>query len=287
MIFFIVIVVIFTIITSVLPEDDNNDHWKEELEEINKRAKENLKENDSDIIKNDFNKQISINEYRIQNNIPPYNNLDTWTFIDNMGGMIVIITIFTVVISGKIVTKEFSDGTIKLLLMRPISRSKILFSKYITSISYGFMLLLLLFIFSFLVGTFFLGIESKAPYIYFRDGQVQEMSMIHHVVLEYLLKSVDILIVGTVAFTLSIIFNSSSLAIVIPIFLMFGSAVLDPFLNEGISQYLLFNNLNLAQYFFGDNHNNEGLANSIIIIILHYILMIALSFYLFRNKEIT
>ena len=62
-----------------------------------------------------------------------------------------LVTIFAVIIAADSVAGEFSTGTIKLLLIRPWSRSKILLSKYIS---------LLLFILFFTVSLFCLRCSS-------------------------------------------------------------------------------------------------------------------------------
>ncbi|CAN7202577.1 ABC transporter permease [Rossellomorea sp. LjRoot5] len=55
-----------------------------------------------------------------------------WEYMRISSNLLMIIQLFTLIIAGDIVSSEFSSGTIKLLLIRPISRVKILLSKYIT-----------------------------------------------------------------------------------------------------------------------------------------------------------
>ena len=61
-------------------------------------------------------------------------------------GLIILVTLFTVIIAGDMVAGEFTRGTIKLLLIRPASRSKILLSKYVTTLLFAATLLVILFI---------------------------------------------------------------------------------------------------------------------------------------------
>lgn len=82
----------------------------------------------------------------------------------NLGGITSIINLFIVIISSTIVASEFSQGTIKFLLIRPFSRSQILLSKIITAFIMALLLTSLLFITSYL-GTllFFKDANLTAP----------------------------------------------------------------------------------------------------------------------------
>ena len=70
----------------------------------------------------------------------------------NASGVISLIALFAIVMGGGIVANEFSEGTIKLLLIRPSKRWKILLSKYISVIGYTLLMLLVLLVVSFLLG---------------------------------------------------------------------------------------------------------------------------------------
>jgi ABC-2 type transport system permease protein len=65
--------------------------------------------------------------------------------------LITMVTIFTVIVAAESVAGEFSGGTIKMLLIRPASRSKILLSKYISIFTFAVLLLAVLFGSAFLV----------------------------------------------------------------------------------------------------------------------------------------
>lgn len=55
-------------------------------------------------------------------------------FVAFTSNFLIIVQFFAVAAAGSIVASEFEKGTIKLLLIRPKSRSTILLSKYLTSI---------------------------------------------------------------------------------------------------------------------------------------------------------
>lgn len=68
----------------------------------------------------------------------------------NLGGITSLINLFIVILASTIVASEFSQGTIKFLLIRPFSRTQILLSKIITAFIMAILLTLLLFITSYL-----------------------------------------------------------------------------------------------------------------------------------------
>ena len=91
-----------------------------------------------------------INEYKLKNNIL-YTESGTLMTTNNLfkkAGFIIVITI--ALIAGTIVSEEFNKGTIKQLLIRPYSRSKILLSKLITAFIVFVFVLLIYYILSIL-----------------------------------------------------------------------------------------------------------------------------------------
>ena len=84
---------------------------------------------------------MAINQYRIDNNISPYEEYSIWSFVRDTSNIIQFVGMFSIIIAGGIVASEYNWGTIKLLLIRPIDRGKILVSKYMAVIAFSLMLL--------------------------------------------------------------------------------------------------------------------------------------------------
>ena len=70
--------------------------------------------------------------------------------------------LLTVIVAAGIVASEFTQGTIKMLLSRPVKRWKILTSKYVTVILFGILLMLVGFIVSILGCVYLLPIGQWA-----------------------------------------------------------------------------------------------------------------------------
>src|SRR5699024_12079296 len=75
---------------------------------------------------------IEENNFYLDNDIQPH-NYGAWKFVYENNMLLMLVSLFTIVIAAGIIAHEFRWGTIKLLLIRPISRSTILLSKYIRS----------------------------------------------------------------------------------------------------------------------------------------------------------
>jgi ABC-type transport system involved in multi-copper enzyme maturation, permease component len=80
----------------------------------------------------DAKDSIQISNYRLKNNEPPIETDSAEAYLDNGSFLLALISLFGTIIGASIVSNEFSAGTIKMLLTRPISRAKILTSKLLT-----------------------------------------------------------------------------------------------------------------------------------------------------------
>lgn len=88
---------------------------------------------------------VQIYEYRLANDIAPLNDTSREGMIYNPSvGSIAIL--LTVIVAAGIVASEFSQGTIKMLLTRPVKRWKIMTSKYMAVLLFGFLLMLIGFV---------------------------------------------------------------------------------------------------------------------------------------------
>ncbi|ARK29835.1 ABC transporter permease [Halalkalibacter krulwichiae] len=233
--------------------------------------------------------QISINEYRITNNVPPVESGTLWGFMMTVPDFTALASVFVIVIGAGIVAGEFSTGTIKLLLIRPVNRFKILLSKYIATLLFAVVLLALLFLSSFAVGRILFGFGGgQLPYLVYNGEEVVERSMITQIMSFYAFNSIDLVMMVTFAFMISTVFRSGSMAIGLSLFLMFtGGQVVQLFNQYDWVKYILFTHTNLSQY------NNgtpivEGMtmSYSIMMLCIYFILFIGISFITFQKRDV-
>jgi ABC-2 type transport system permease protein len=192
----------------------------------------------------------------------------------------IIVFVFSVVVTAEIVAGEFTWGTIKLLLIRPATRSKILLSKYIASILYLLLLLAFLYIVSAIVGFLFFG----------NAGDAAGLSMLS-ILKSYGFRTIDLFMNLTFAFMISSVFRSSMLAIALSFILTFVSGTVMTVLVQlkyDWAKYILFANSDLELYTEGHRPLMEGmtLGFSLTMLLIYYIVFIVLSWTVFSKRDV-
>ncbi|KAB7708673.1 ABC transporter permease subunit [Bacillus aerolatus] len=193
---------------------------------------------------------IKVNEYRLEHNVPADTKTTMLSFVEDGSELLSFAGLFMIIIAAGIVASEYTWGTIKLLLIRPISRTKILFSKYAAVVLFGLFMISVLFLVSALIGAILFGASGEAVHLAYEGGKVIEQSMFLYLLKVYLLKSADVFMLATMAFMISAVFRSSSLAIGISLFLLFigTNVTMLIAIKYEWAKYLLFANTNLLQF---------------------------------------
>ncbi|MCS1352533.1 ABC transporter permease [Mechercharimyces sp. CAU 1602] len=278
---------------SVFGDIKVNNEWQESLKEENNHLQQSLN-NSEDLpadVMEQWEEQIALNQYRLDHDLPPTEST-FWGFMNQSVGLVTLIILFTVIVSSISIAGEFSWGTIKLLLIRSASRSKILLSKYISSFLFALSLLLLTFISSFLFGALLFGFDQvDSAKLLYQDGKVIEKSMIASVLGEYGLATISLLIIVTFAFAISSIFRSSAVAIGTSIFLMFASQpviVIASIQDINFVKYYFLANTDLSIYLSNSPPYFDGqtLSFSLAILAIHWIIFIAVSWIVFNKRDI-
>jgi len=205
------------------------------------------------------------------------------------------ILIAVVIIAGTIISDEFNKGTIKLLLVRPYKRTKILLSKFITCIIILVLSILSIVIMQAIVGGITFGFDSyKDPtLIYdFNNNSLKEISVIPYLLISTLAIMPKFLLFMTLAFTISTVLLNSPMAIAIP---LLGSMV-ESIINQLVltyekARFLLYfvtPNWDLSMYLYGatPTFNHITLPFSICICLAYFIVMMILSIYSFKKRNI-
>ncbi|WP_066063920.1 ABC transporter permease [Neobacillus soli] len=286
----IAILIVITALVGILSKYQEQDfkadpNWEQTLRQENLALEKQMEQT-----KMDFKKEIAINEYRIKHHIPPKEKYHVWSFVKDTSQLIILAGLFTIIISAGIVASEFNWGTIKLLLIRPINRSKILASKYLTILLFALLMLGILFVFSAILGAILFGMPDKAvPYLNYYNGQVTEQNIVVHLLIYYGLSSIDTIMLATMAFMISSVFRNSSLAIGLSIFLLFTGATFTTLLAMKFSwaKYILFANTNLSLYFEG-TPMLEGMTMSfsIIMLLIYFAIFQFLAFFIFKKRDV-
>ncbi|WP_188456967.1 ABC transporter permease [Virgibacillus oceani] len=266
-----------------LNEKYQQDNWREVLQEENNEINDTLKKNEDSFV----SMQLEKNNFHLENDIQP-REYDAWQFVMENELLLSLVTLFTIIVAAGIIANEFKWGTIKLLLIRPLSRTKILLSKYISVLVFAFFTLLFVLLFSWIVGALFFGVNGEPSFVQYQLGNYAEASVFEEITKGYGYQLVTLLMMATFAFMISSAFRQSSLAIGVAIFLMFaGNSIVGFFADRSWAKYILFANTNLEQYEFGDPMiEGMTLGFSISVLAVYYIVFLLISWLFFTKRDV-
>ncbi|MCP3031790.1 ABC transporter permease [Halobacillus sp. A1] len=261
--------------------------WREALQAENEQIESEMEEGSGFAPMNE--ETLAKNQYRLDNDIAP-SGYNVWNFVQENRTNVSIISLLTIIVAASIIANEFKWGTIKLLLIRPISRTKILAAKYTSVLVYAATMLLLLYILSILTGAALFGTNNfSEPFLFMKDGEVQEAPIFQHTASQYLLSSVNLFMMATFAFMISAVFRNSALAIGVAIFLMLsGNSIVAFFMDKEWAKYILFANTNLNQFFTGTPMIPDlTLGFSVSVLAVYLIVFLGLSWLFFTKRDVT
>jgi ABC-2 type transport system permease protein len=209
------------------------------------------------------------------------------------GSNLISVPLFlSVIIAADSVAGEFSGGTIKLLLIRPASRAKILLSKYISVFGFLLLLLLILLVTSFIVSGLLYGFGSTTEIFSYsgRDGVMHQISYASETFRSYGLGSVNLIMILTLAFMVSTVLRSSAIAITLSIVSIFVGGTNGELIKQySWAKYYLFLNTDLSKYFTQSAPalgSDTTLQFSIMILIVYFVIFNGLSWYVFKKRDV-
>ena len=211
---------------------------------------------------------------------------DMWAYARSEAlAVLTLMSIFAVVIAADSVAGEFSSGTIKLLLIRPWSRSKILLSKYLALALFMLLSMALLFVFTLLLNLALFG--SGGDYTFPNQGS---MSHFAYLAAFYGLSLIEMVVTVTMAFMISTVFRSGSLAIGLSIFVLLGGQIIASlleWLDKPWVDYILFLHFGLQRHLAGyPMIADRTLGFSLGVLAGYYVIFMALSWYVFNRRDV-
>ncbi|MRG86814.1 ABC transporter permease [Salinibacillus xinjiangensis] len=245
---------------------------------------------DSTRVINDLEGEIDRLQRYLDEGVNPYEN-NVWTFVNESTFLISLISLFVVIVAADMVASEFSWGTIKMLMIRPFTRGQILLSKFMAIIIYQTVLLALLFILSWIIGGFvfgFAGFDYKT--IEFTTNGDAESTIESLAALKiYGLRFLSLMVVASLAFMISAAFRSNTIAIGVGVFVLLSGNIFTMLLSQyDWGKFILFPNLNLAQYVDGTQMLMEGLSLSFSLIVdaVYFVIFMVLAWWIFKKRDI-
>lgn len=141
------------------------------------------------------------------------------------GVVYTFLPLFACLVCGDLIASEASDGTLRTVLCRPISKVGWAVSKYVVGAFYIFVLAIFSGVAAYMVGWAFLG---KGSLVVFNDGiwVFPEWSAILRLLATYGIVAVAMLAVGSVSFAISTFLSNANVAIIGGMGLLYMSAIL-------------------------------------------------------------
>jgi ABC-2 type transport system permease protein len=315
-------ILVFSIITVLLPTffssqyttgSYNKDNWKQEVQSeiatlekkhsITETKHESKLQSDPESMevmileseKNEITEEINRLNYHLEQNIIPVSNNNLFDNLLSVTQMTGLIMVLITVVAVSLIADEFSSGTIKLLLIRSVSRVNILLSKLITMLLYILFYTASAILFTFVISLLVSDVNASSSYVFSKG--------IHNFMHEnfYLLFAQNILtqffsitMVSLIAFSLTVVFVSKSVTLPLTLAIYFMATPMTMFLNEytNLTKYLWFANWDLRQFLLpfkttqGPLIEGMTLTSSLVTNVIYCIPLLLFTFYFFQRKEI-
>lgn len=236
--------------------------------------------------------------YGIKNDIPKYSYANkNRQILTAIFSFLIVITIICALVAGVIVANEFSKGTIRLLLIRPATRYKIIASKYVVTFVIGLILTVACGIGLTVSSIIVYGAKDLSyPYLQYIGGKVVEVPVILYIIKYTAFCFIGTIFISTLSFFLSTITKSSAVAIALSVGLCAGSSVITlimaniSFLKD-IVGYTPFPYIQLQAYLPGSynmfSRLNTNATYGACLLGLLSIILLGISVSVFKKRDIT
>lgn len=218
-------------------------------------------------------------------------NGKTMNAMENGTNAFMVIFILLMVVAGTMISNEYSQGTIKFLLINPVKRQKIFWSKFITVITLALAATLV----SFLLEMFWSGIVYGfdglgAPLLVVQDNAAVSKSGILFMFGLYMAQFLQAVIAVTISFALSALFRNSGIAIALGIIVYAAGGTISmiaSMMSLDFVRYTIFANMNVPNILAGI-YPFEGMTTgfSVAVIAVHIFLLLFIARDAFVRKNV-
>ncbi|GEK89115.1 ABC-2 type transport system permease protein [Alkalibacterium putridalgicola] len=278
-----------------------SENWEsdvsQEIDTLQEETEDLLNQDDTELTFND-SMTVSLNQteierlsYHLEAGIEPPASNNFYSSLVSASSMNALIGIFVTIIASAMVSKEFSMGTIKLLLIRTQSRTKILTSKYITTLLLAFFYYGLLYLSTAIFALFTTDMNPTSEYVFMTmNGTYEHVQFLSYFAGLVASNLVYLVIIASLAFMLSTLTRNTSLSL--------GATLGAIFLGTGVTQYLA-SQTDLAKYLITANWSLENylpgrttyidgvsLPFSAIVNVVYVAVFLGLSYYAFNKQDV-
>jgi len=301
----IVLITLFLIFPFIFNYDNDQQtfHGKDWVQQVEKKQESLFKKNKeikkgSDITPRD-NADISMNEFEIERlesykerNIIPSAQNNTFDNILTATGLNNLITISIIVFSGLIISKEFSDFTLKTMFLQPIKKSKIILSKIITVTFTVLFYVVILYFFTGVFSSLIANNNFVSDIVYF-DYNKEDYQIVnfYNLLPKFIIGDfLYALIFSLLSVLVVLLFKGNSLSIGIPMVFLFTWSSISGFLGGYIPlDYLIPNHWDLNKHFGllePVNLSNSSYLTSLSISLITIFILIFIIINLFKHTKI-
>ncbi len=205
-------------------------------------------------IKDNSDDSYDILVYSLENGVPTPQSLENSarTNIDwQMTVYMNFIAVFAFVMFGSVLSNEFSQGTVRLLLIRPRKRYKILTSKIVASSLTVFALSVAVLFVTHIVDSIAYG-DGFVPYLYVIGGNVVQIPTVVVLLGKLIMCVIPLLTVCMFGILLSVLTKRSTLSIALPMMVYITSPVMKlvsaSILGKDVMKFFVGSYINLSSY---------------------------------------
>jgi ABC-2 type transport system permease protein len=203
--------------------------------------------------------------------------------------LIIHVPLLIALVTGDLISGEAAMGTIRLLATKPISRTSILFSKFLAGCAYTFVMLLWLMFMALIIGKMLFGTGDLLVLNSDGLGVFHEHDIFWRFASGFSLAYLSLIMVATLSLTLSCFSDNSIGPIVstMAIIILFTiiSTLEVPVLQK-IQPYLFTNHMVAWRNFFEDPIPTTKILKSVGILLAHIVGLLSIAIYKFNKKDV-
>ena len=271
--------------------EPTSDNWRDYLNERIVESQNYIAELSVDVEENrEFilyeREMIELFKYRLDNNYPP---METFLqFVFDSFSLDTILILLVVITAVSIVSNEYSNNTILILLTSGEKRKNIILSKFLITIVYALGVLILYFLLSFVVGfCFFAKNGFGDTYLVIENFTIIHKDLVVEVFSGMLVMLIRVVTYATMAFFVSVMVKNNTISVITMLAILFLGGTIISVLNidPRWSYLIVFSSVEIL----GDAITNysdwsSGIFNKSIICCLFYSAMFVLGSFLCFSK---
>ena len=206
-----------------------------------------------------------------------------------MNGLWIHIPALIALVAGDQLAGEATAGTFRLVLIRPVSRTRFLNAKYFTTLIYTASLVLCIALLSIVLGLWIFGSGDLISFDIEGITILPESGLLLRFIFAYMLAMWSMFVVASLAFFISSLVENAlgpiiTTMVVIIIFLIISNLPVQSV--EGIKPYLFTTYINVWEQAFRDPYDWQRIGNSCLALGANSLFFYLATLFLFRRKDI-